>query len=112
MGDSETMKAPKEPNFRRFSDKLLYSACGVTMLLLGVVWSVTDSTAKDAARRAGDVEAIQQKHAERIIKLEVLQTQNEKHLQSIDTKQSQMEGKIETVQHTLNQVLIELRKGK
>lgn len=114
MGSSGTIQ--KESGFRRFSDKLLYGACAATITLVGMVWSITwlqtEAKAIEAHDKIRTMDSTQKNHAERIIRLEVLQERNEQHLKSIDQKQSTMDGKLETVQTTLNQVLLELRKGK
>lgn len=120
MADSDTVKATsardssRDSSFRRLSDKLLAWACCTVLVLVGTVWGITwyqtDAKTTAVGSRVDAAEQIQKTHAERIIKLEVLQTQTEKHLTSIDSKQSQMEGKLESVQQAVNQVLIEIRK--
>ena len=99
-------------SFRRFSDKLLYSAVGIVLILTGVVWGLTwlstDNKVLDLRVRNAAIETIQQKHAERLIRLEISQ----ERLQGIENKQSVLEGQVQGVQQTLNQVLLELRKGK
>ena len=99
-------------SFRRFSDKLLYSAVGIVLILTGVVWGLTwlstDNKVLDLRVRNAAMETIQQKHAERLIRLEISQ----ERLQGIENKQSVLEGQVQGVQQTLNQVLLELRKGK
>ena len=99
-------------SFRRFSDKLLYSAVGIVLILTGVVWGLTwlstDNKVLDLRVRNAAIEAIQQKHTERLIRLEISQ----ERLQGIENKQSVLEGQVQGVQQTLNQVLLELRKGK
>ena len=99
-------------SFRRFSDKLLYSAAGIVLILTGVVWGLTwlstDNKVLDLRVRNAAIEAIQQKHTERLIRLEISQ----ERLQGIENKQSVLEGQVQGVQQTLNQVLLELRKGK
>lgn len=106
----------KESGFRRFSDKLLYGACAATIGLVGIVWALTwlqtEAKATEAHDKIRTIDGAQKNHSERIIRLEVLQERNEQHLKSIDQKQSTMDGKLETVQSTLNQVLLEIRKGK
>ena len=103
-------------SFRRFSDKLLYSAVGIVLILTGVVWSLTwlttDRKVGDLTTRASAVETIQQKHAEQLIRLQVTQEHSTQHLQSINNKQSVLEGQVQGVQQSLNQVLLELRKAK
>jgi Tfp pilus assembly protein PilO len=105
---------PREPQFKRFTDRVLLSACGLVMALVGLVWALTwrgsEAKIQEATQRLNASDATQKQHAERIIKLEVLQDQAERHLQSIDTKQSVIEGKIDSTQGSLNQVLIEIRK--
>jgi hypothetical protein len=99
-------------SFRRFSDKMLYSAVSVVMLLTGTVWALTwfntDSRVSALHARAAVTESIQQKHVERLIRLEVIQEQ----MGEIKAKQSVLEGQVNGVQTSLNQVLLELRKGK
>lgn len=115
MSDSDTIKTGKEPGFRRFSDKLLYGACATTITLVGLVWSLTwlqtEAVAAAAIRKAGEVDAVQQKHNERIIRLEVYQGQTADELKAIKADVHHVQGKIDAAQQTLNQVLLELRKG-
>lgn len=116
IGDTIVSDKEESGSFRRFSDKMLYSAVTIVMLLTGTVWALTwfntDAKVSDLNTRAGATEGTQQKHAERLIRLEVTQEQNAKHLQSIDSKQSVLEGQVQGVQQSLNQVLLELRKSK
>ena len=106
----------REPGFRRFSDRMMVASCSLVLALVAAVWAITWGTTvsqvTEVGGRVGATEQIQKNHVERIIKLEVLQDQTERHLGSIDAKQSQMEGKIESVQQSINQVLLELRKSK
>ena len=99
-------------SFRRFSDKMLYSAVSVVMLLTGTVWALTwfntDSRVSALTERTSITESVQQKHVERLIRLEVIQEQ----MGEIKAKQSVLEGQVQGVQQSLNQVLLELRKGK
>jgi len=103
-----------EPQFKRFTDRILLSACGLVMALVGLVWALTwrgsESKIDKSIQRIDTSEETLKRHSERIIKLEVMQDQAERHLQSIDTKQSVIEGKIDSQQGSLNQVLLELRK--
>ena len=115
-GELIVSKEEDSGSFRRFSDKLLYSAVGIVLILTGVVWSLTwlttDRKVGDLTTRASAVETIQQKHAEQLIRLQVTQEHSTQHLQSINNKQSVLEGQVQGVQQSLNQVLLELRKAK
>ena len=99
-------------SFRRFSDKMLYSAVCIVLLLTGTVWALTwfntDGSVTALNARTAATESIQQKHVERLIRLEVIQEQ----MGEIKAKQSVLEGQVQGVQQSLNQVLLELRKGK
>ena len=111
---TDTVRVARETGFRRFSDKILWGLVGLCSVTLATIWALTwratDQKADDAKQNAEKVESTQQRHSERLTRLEVVQEQAEKHLQSIDAKQSQMEGKLESVQQGVNQVLIEVKK--
>lgn len=73
--------------FRRFSDKIMYSACGLVLLLVTTLWGVTWKTT------AGDVEkvkAIQQTHAERITVTEV-------NVQNIQKDVTEIKGDVKAI---------------
>jgi hypothetical protein len=102
-----------EMNFRRFGDKVTWGAIGLTLTLVATVWAitwrVTDVKASDAHRRLDDSNSSQQKHAERIIRLEVLQDTNERALKAIDDKQSKMDGKLDAYQQQTQATLQAIR---
>src|ERR1041384_2306720 len=111
---TDVVAARGEPQFKRFTDRILLSACGLVMALVGLVWALTwkgsEAKIEKTTQRIDTSEETLRRHSERIIKLAVVQDQAERHLQSIDTKQSVIEGKIDSQQGSLNQVLMELRK--
>ena len=115
-GELIVSKGEDSGSFRRFSDKIMWGTLCLAAALIaavwGLTWVVTDRKVSDVNTRAAAIETIQMKHAEKLIRLEVMQEQNELHLRGINAKQSVLEGQVQGVQQSLNQVLLELRKGK
>jgi hypothetical protein len=73
--------------FRRFSDKVMYSACGLVLVLVTALWGVTwKTTASDVDK----IKAIQQTHAERI-------TTTETNMQNVQRDVTEIKGDVKII---------------
>lgn len=99
--------------FRRFSDKVMVTACGLVLSLVASVWAITWN------RTASDLEATQQhvRHLDvtqqgidrRVTTLEAQQQENSRVFQRIETRQQATEAKIDKLGDKLDQILREMR---
>lgn len=93
--------------FRRFSDKVLYCACSLVLILVGAVWAVTwGSTRADISEtklRVNTITELESRRGERLSTLEASQEENKRRLERIERGQEDSGRKLDAI-------LIQLRK--
>lgn len=98
--------------FRRFSDRVLATACGLVLALVAAVWAITwDRTATDIAVTQGEVHRVgvsQHEIDRRVTTLEAQQQENARVFQRIEHRQQATEAKIDKLGEKLDQIIREI----
>ena len=91
--DMRRVDTSRDSGFRRFSDKIMYTACGLVLALVGTVWGVTWLATKDDV---SDLKKKSQEHAERIT--------------STETEMKSLRSDVQEVKSDVKLILREVKK--